>query len=294
MIKNQIRNLMRFNIDNLRGLIIYKLKKKLNIKPSKKETELYIFYGYLVKYNGFLVEETENYYLINFKNKESKLVKLRKRPSSDMDVFYQIYEVAEYLPVVQNYDKNFKNDSNFSLNIIDAGSNIGLTALFFSESFSKAKIVAVEPDNQNFNMMNYNLVNKENFDFVKVKGAVWSSNTKIKVINDFRDKSDWSFRVEESDDIGAIEAFTINYLAEVNGFDYIDILKIDIEGSEKQIFTSANANLDFLKKTKCIVIEIHDEFECREDIYLILKNYGFTYLNQGELTIGINRRLSNK
>ena len=71
----------------------------------------------------------------------------------------------------------------------------------------------------------------------------------------------------------------------------MDILKIDIEGSEKQIFTSPVANFNFLKSTKCIAIEIHDEFDCREEICNILTDYGFVLFNQGELTIGINQKL---
>lgn len=294
MTKNTLKNLSRLNFKNLCKLIAYKLKKKLKVKPSKSETELYVFYGYLVKLNGFIIQETDEFYQINFKGKKSKFIKLRKRPSSDLDVFYQIYVDTEYLPLIKSYNANFINQNDSVLNIIDAGSNIGLTSLFFTDYFNRAKIVAIEPDSQNFKLLDFNLSKRDNFDYIKVKGAVWSSNTKIKVINDFRDKSDWSFRVVESDEVDSIEAYTINYLANSNGFDYIDILKIDVEGSEKQIFNSLISDLNFLKKTRCIAIEIHDEFDCREEIYAVLKEYGFTFFNQGELTIGINTLLKNK
>jgi len=54
-INNTIINLKRFDFKNLLKLFIYKLKKRMKIKPSKKETDLYIYYSYLVKYDGFLV-----------------------------------------------------------------------------------------------------------------------------------------------------------------------------------------------------------------------------------------------
>jgi hypothetical protein len=66
---------------------------------------------------------------------------------------------------------------------------------------------------------------------------------------------------------------------------------MDIEGSEKQVFTSPSSNLDFLKITKCIALEIHDEFDCRSDIYKVLNDFDFKLFNQGELTIGINQNL---
>lgn len=293
-INKMIKNLKRFDFKNLLKLVIYKFKKKIKIKPSKEESDLYLYYSYLVKYDGFLVEETKKYYITDFKTKFSNLVKLRKRPSSDFDVFYQVNECSEYLSVVTYYKNNFTNEESYSLNIIDAGSNIGLTSLFFTEHFESARIIAVEPDTKNFQMLNYNLKEKTNFEFIKVNGAVWSSNSKIKVINDFRDRSDWSFRVEESDESNALQAYTINHLAEVNHFQYIDILKIDIEGAEKQIFVSSVSNLEFLSKTKCIAMEIHDEFDCRQEIYAVLDNYGFTIVNEGELTIGINEKLRSK
>jgi hypothetical protein len=73
---------------------------------------------------------------------------------------------------------------------------------------------------------------------------------------------------------------------------HIDILKIDIEGSEKQVFTQVGASLDFLRITRCLVIEIHDEFNCREDIYNILTANHFEISEAGEMTIAINKNFS--
>ena len=286
-----INNLRRLNFINILRFLMYKLKKKFKVEPTKAEKHLSAYYTYLVKYDGFLIKETNTYYITNFKSKFCSSLKLRKSPSSDFNVFYQIIESKEYLPVVTDYKKNFENLENYPLNIIDAGSNIGLTSLFFMEHFQRARIIAVEPDLTNFEILSYNLREKINFEIIKINGAVWSSNSKIKVVNDFRDKSDWSFRVEESNDINSIQAYTINDLANKNNFNFIDILKIDVEGAEKQIFTATDSNLEFLNKTRCIAIEIHDEFECREEIYCILENYGFTIYNEGESLIGINQNL---
>jgi len=69
---------------------------------------------------------------------------------------------------------------------------------------------------------------------------------------------------------------------------------MDIEGSEKEVFTNPNSDVSFLAITKCIAIEIHDEFDCREAIYEILTKYGFLLFNSGELTIGVNTNWSKK
>ncbi|MBC7525359.1 MAG: FkbM family methyltransferase, partial [Flavobacterium sp.] len=216
------------------------------------------------------MEETKDAYITNFKNNFHKIIKLRKNPSSDFEVFKQVYSLKEYLPVVNAYNANFKNKSNYSLNIIDAGANIGLTSLFFTEYFEKCNAISVEPEVENFRILEFNLESAKKSKTVTINGAIWSSNCKIKIINDFRDTSSWSFRVEETDDTYAITAYSINQLLADNNFEILDILKIDIEGSEKQVFTDPKSNLEFLKITRCIAIEIHDEFNCREEICNIL------------------------
>ena len=60
------------------------------------------------------------------------------------------------------------------------------------------------------------------------------------------------------------------------------------------VFANTASDISFLAITKCIAIEIHDEFNCREAICKILKNYGFSLFNSGELTIGVNQNWINK
>jgi len=294
MIKlKKISNLKRLNFYNKLIVCAYFVKIIFKIKPSSKELEVYVFYNFLINFNGTLFQETDNFFIADFKNNFQKRIKIRKRPSSDIDVFQQIYFWAEYLPVVATYKDNFIHNNAYRMNIIDAGANIGLTSLFFLEHFVNSKIISIEPEIENFKVLDYNL-NSVNYKYItKINAAIWSGNSKIKIVKDFRDKLDWSFRVEETKDENSINAYSINQIVSDFKLKYIDILKIDIEGSEKEIFTSLKSNLDFLKITKCIAIEIHDEYNCREEIYNVLKSYNFEYFNQGELTIGYNQRLTS-
>ncbi|MBA4277209.1 FkbM family methyltransferase [Flavobacterium sp.] len=288
---NKFINFKRLDLKNTIIVFCYFIKKTFNIRPNLKERSVYNYYNYLIDLNGTLIEETQNYYVTDFKNTINKRIKIRKKPSSDFQVFIQVFSIQEYLPVVNAYYNNFKNKENRSLNIIDAGSNIGLTSLFFLDHFQNAAIICIEPEPENFKILEFNLDNVKNSKAIIINGAIWSSNCKIKILNDFRDQLNWSFRVEETDQADAITAYSINQLIADNNFEIVDILKIDIEGSEKQIFTHPSSNLDFLKITKCIAIEIHDEFDCREAINRVLIEYGFVLFNEGELTIGINQKL---
>lgn len=282
----KIFQLFRLNFSNQFLIVKYLLKRLLRWQTSDTEKQINEYYFHLISFNGILKEESATDFVAFYKDFDAT-IKLRKRPSSDLNVFAQIYQYDEYQPLVETFQKHFPNDK--TLTIIDAGSNIGLTSVFLSKYFPNSKCIAIEPDSSNFESVSFNLDANNVTNAVKVKGGLWSKNTNLKIVNDFRDQKDWSIRVEETQEEGDLKAFSIQYLMLENQLDGIDILKIDIEGSEKEVFTGLAADVSFLSKTKCIAIEIHDEFNCRADIYRILDNYKFQYFESGELTIGINQ-----
>ena len=268
-------------------LLIYS-KKIFKIKINMNEEGVIEFYHHLIHTKGKQISQTSDTYLSSFFDKIIK-IKLRKTPSSDLKVFNQVFRNNEYKPVIAIYKKHFNSTSP---KVIDAGANIGLTSLYINLQFDVPDFILLEPDSNNFKILSYNL--ESNVINARVeKVGLWSKKTNLKITKDFRDKSDWAHRVEESSSKG-IEATTVNHLLIKYNWDYVDILKIDIEGSEKEVFTSKNVDVSFLSKTKCIVIEIHDEFNCREDIYKVFKKYNFIYFNYGELTVGVNTKLIYK
>ena len=69
----------------------------------------------------------------------------------------------------------------------------------------------------------------------------------------------------------------------------IDILKIDIEGAEKEVFSD---NIDgWLKKTKLVIIELHEESKpgCINAVETAMRKYNFQlFLEKGENLIYLN------
>ena len=49
--------------------------------------------------------------------------------------------------------------------------------------------------------------------------------------------------------------------------------------------------MSFLDITKIIALEIHDEFDRRDEINSILLDKGFFIFDQGELTIGVKKSI---
>ncbi|QBZ97898.1 FkbM family methyltransferase [Flavobacterium sangjuense] len=282
-----------YRLDFFNGILVlkYLLKRILHFKTSEKEKQINEYYFHLITFNGFLKQENEKDFVANYPD-FGATIKLRKRPSSDLNVFAQIYQYQEYKPLVAAFQKHFPTDT--MLNIIDAGSNIGLTSVYLAKHFSNSNFITIEPDSSNFDSVSYNLKANGVKNSIQIKGGLWSRNANLKLVKDFRDKKDWSIRVEETSEAADLKAFSISHLMQEHKFEMIDILKIDIEGSEKEVFTGAKADVSFLANTKCIAIEIHDEFDCREAIYSILKDYNFDFFESGELTIGINKNFAIK
>ena len=130
--------------------------------------------------------------------------------------------------------------------IIDCGANIGLTSVWYTRQFPKAKIIAVEPEVSNLEIASKNLAAYPNVRLVA--GGVWDTPTHLSIVNP--DAEPWAFQVEEGN--GSIPAFTIDQLSEGKP---ILIVKVDIEGAEKALFRS---NTDWMDRTDLIAIELHD------------------------------------
>jgi FkbM family methyltransferase len=137
--------------------------------------------------------------------------------------------------------------------IIDAGANIGLSALYFRMKFHDAKIICFEPETNNFEILRKNILQHNNIELVQ-KG-LWSESTDIYLNSG---TSAYDFYITDAPTeatIGKIPCISIPDLIKQYGIVRIDILKLDIEGAEKQILAS---NTEWLDKVECLMIETHD------------------------------------
>lgn len=178
-----------------------------------------------------------------FINQLSQTVYLR-RNTSDRILFEEIIVQGEYdLQQLKNLNPQ---------HIIDIGANVGYTSIFFSNRFEDSKIIALEPEHENFSALCKNTSNRANI--IGIEGGIWNSKCKLKVVNPTASK--WAIQVTESDDDKWIQAYTIPELIEDYNIPTIDILKIDVEGTEKILFDNQAAR--WLSKTKVLIIETHD------------------------------------
>lgn len=175
------------------------------------------------------------------------VVQIRKS-KSDLAIFYQVFGELQY-----DLTHFLKDQPRF---IIDAGSNVGYSCLYFARQYPEAKILGVEPEPQNFAQLTRNV---SSYDRIRVHQAgVWYKNEQIQIQDP--DESTASFQVGSTNGRGVtLEGVTITHLLSESGLDEIDILKMDIEGAEFELFKH-NPH-EWLSKTKCLIIELHDNFK---------------------------------
>lgn len=79
-----------------------------------------------------------------------------------------------------------------------------------------------------------------------------------------------------------------NYIksdSKIYNFPYIDILKIDIEGAERELFNDENFLQLIKNKVKQLIIEIHYKDIIHDKIINIMDRYGFEIKEAGEVTL---------
>jgi FkbM family methyltransferase len=80
--------------------------------------------------------------------------------------------------------------------IIDAGANIGLASVYFASRFPNARILAIEPERKNFEIL---VKNVERYPNVQpILGALWGERAEVEVVD--RGLGNWGFMIEASSD----------------------------------------------------------------------------------------------
>lgn len=268
------------------------IKKLCKRAPSEKETALINYYHVLIICNCcHLYRDGDS---IVFKNRNNTFFQARWYPSSDLQVFLQIWKGEEYKPVVEYIKQHVKEKK---LNIVDAGANVGYSTLYLNATLSRQfsiSFICVEPSEKNVDILTKNISLNKISDINIEKAGLFNKSCYLRILNNFRDGRDWSLQIEESDVPSDLKSVEILNLIEQYRFDIIDFFKIDIEGAERYLFDNPSYAGNFLQKVRVISIEIHDEFLIRDQIIKILKDNYFTLSESGEIIIGINNILMKR
>jgi FkbM family methyltransferase len=179
-------------------------------------------------------------------------------------------DLEVYRDVVLQNDYELPLDSSPSV-IVDAGAHIGLASIWFATKYPSASIIALEPEAGNYDTLVRNTASYPNIR--PVRAALWGASAEMDVI----DSGDgtWGFRVEQGAAEGGTSSLTGVTVTEVmQQFDveHIDLLKVDIEGAEVEVFSDCGA---WIERVDRVVIELHDRFRpgCSRTFFAAVKDF---------------------
>jgi FkbM family methyltransferase len=136
--------------------------------------------------------------------------------------------------------------------IIDAGANIGLSAVFFATRFPDATIIAIEPEANNFQLLRKNTAPYPRV--IPLQAALWSSDTTLGLSNP-SDRVD-SYRFDASAPGDTVQAFSLPSILRKFAIAAVDVLKMDIEGGESAVFAASE---EWIDRVRMFIVELHGD-----------------------------------
>jgi FkbM family methyltransferase len=172
--------------------------------------------------------------------------------------------------------------------VVDAGANVGYSVLRFRLEFPEALIIALEPEQANIEQFRKNCAGDDNV--ILEEKALWSTATRLRIRS--YDTRPNSFQVEE-DPHGDIAAISMGDLLAKYNLSRVDLLKIDVEGSEKIIFQDPTT-ATWLERVETILIETHDRFVpgCSQAVARTVASLFDSCGHRGEYSLYVRRHTS--
>ena len=248
------------------------------MKALKQTIEVFGLIQGLLFFFAVKVLKTENHWL----NKFNGRLRIR-RQTTDFLVFEQVF-------LDKDYEFPYLGEIK---NVIDAGANIGLTSLFYASSHKPEKIISIEPEKNNFETLCFNCANFENI--TPINAALWHKKETLTIHE--HDLGNWAFTTSieggssHASTDQTIQTFTIPGLMKQFDMDIIDILKIDIEGSEYELFS--NNVSGWLPKVKYLIVELHENLKpgVTDTFHKAIEPYNFKVTPKAENLILENQDL---
>ena len=167
--------------------------------------------------------------------------------------------------------------------IFDCGAHVGFTSIWFATRYPHARIIAVEPEGSNYDLLVQNVTPFSNV--TAVQAALWSHSGVVAI--DDPGSGTWGFqptRLERvAHPVATVESLTVNDVMDRFGFEHVDLLKIDIEGAENEVFSDTGAT-KWIDSVGVIEVELHDRFRpgCSRAFFSRVGDFGV------EITRGMN------
>ena len=199
--------------------------------------------------------------------------------SSDLANFDQVFGQQEFSLTLPDLPSR----------ILDLGAYAGYAAVYLRHRFPEAEIVCVEPSAPNFKMLTLNTSPYPRIR--RLNGAVWSRPATLAISG--HELGDWGVHfaataVGAGDNAGT-QAWSVDEILRLSGWDRADLIKCDIEGSEREVFADREAR--WHQDALCVTVETHDEWipGCLATVAACFDPARFEHSHSGELSVFTRR-----
>ena len=188
-----------------------------------------------------------------------RAVDLWMRPyNGDLFVFYEVFMGHAYhVPDALARGLRALGDEHQGLNIVDLGANVGLTTAYLSLYFPGSRFACVEPHPDNLALLKRNagLLGQR----VRVMEGAAAASSGAWMFD--TSAPSWGGRLLKEGSGVQVASFSIPDIMARSEFGTVDLLKVDIEGAEQQIFGS---NTQWLEHVNLIAIELHGSYTLQD------------------------------
>jgi FkbM family methyltransferase len=208
----------------------------------------YLFLTFYAFYQFF-----KSYY--SPKREKESIESIKFRHSDNLPIFYRPGTTDQGVLLAAFHNKyqafNFKYIKHPV--IFDLGANAGYCSRYFLMKYPDSLIIAVELDLKNFNLLTRNT---EYYNNCKCYHAgIWFKDGKIAYSGTNED----AYHIEEYENTREkVDSICMQSLINMVNVDWIDYIKMDIEGAEQKVFLN---DLEWLDKVGCINLEYHNNDE---------------------------------
>lgn len=190
------------------------------------------------------------------------------------DVF-TLYEVLGALPYAAPYELLGRVET-----VVDLGANIGLTSLYYTTLFPTCRVIAVEPEPENFDLLSINCrLNGVNATCINACIGAEPGHTRFYLSQMANDHSVIAGRSKTETFIDRAVVSMDGLMTEQQCTE-VDILKVDIEGAEGDLFRTCGS---WIRKVRFVIVELHPPWTDRKAVIRAVTSFGFQCFRPGTL-----------
>jgi len=227
------------------------------------------------------------FYMIKFNLKYlliDKFMRLKKEKVFQYDIFsFDYTNIRQLFEEIFYRNEYYFKTKNKNPVIIDCGANIGVSIIYFKWLYPNSTIYGFEPDKRTFELLERNIVKNELKDVHLINAAVSDKAGKIDFFIDSEHPGALAMSTRYGrmpKDRTTVQSISLSSFIKENHIQDIDFIKMDIEGSEKEVLKDLDKNKMF-NKIKKLLVEYHHkisgEKSCLGDYLKILEKNKFEY-----------------